>query len=58
MSRCLATFSGRWTPDDRADNVWPELPFEVTRGCQGLRIELEFERRAGVLDLGLIDPLG
>ncbi|MDQ6658832.1 MAG: CehA/McbA family metallohydrolase [Actinomycetota bacterium] len=54
----MATVSGRWTPQHRADTVWPELPFEVPQVCQGLRIELEFERQAGVLDLGLIDPLG
>ncbi len=54
----LAGFDGQWTPDDRADSVWHYLPFEVPLGCPGVRIELAYDRAAGVLDLGLIDPDG
>ncbi len=54
----LAAFDGRWTPDDRAESVWHYLPFEVGPDCPGVRIELAYDRAAGVLDLGLIDPDG
>ncbi|MBM6402216.1 CehA/McbA family metallohydrolase [Phycicoccus sonneratiae] len=52
---------GRWTPEDRAASVWPTLPFEVGDGCPGLRVTLEHDRShgsSGVVDLGLVDPLG
>lgn len=49
---------GRWTPQDRTAWVWHYLPFDVEPGCPGLRIDLAFDRTAGVLDLGLIDPAG
>ena len=53
--------AGTWTPADRAESVWHELPFEVPPSCTGVRISLEFDRShgsRGVLDLGLVDPLG
>jgi hypothetical protein len=54
----LRVVQGRWTPDDRAASVWHYLPFEVAPECPGVRVELTYERSAGVLDLGLIDPDG
>lgn len=54
----LRTVRGRWMPPDRADSVWHYQPFDVAPGCPGLRIELSYDRAAGVLDLGLIDPGG
>ncbi|MDQ2749434.1 MAG: CehA/McbA family metallohydrolase [Actinomycetota bacterium] len=49
---------GRWTPQDRAASVWHYLDFDAATDCPGLRIDLAFDRTAGVLDLGLIDPAG
>lgn len=52
---------GTWTPEDRAVSVWPTLGFEVPDGCRGLRVTLTHDRSygpSGVLDLGLIDPVG
>ncbi|MBD3783368.1 MAG: PHP domain-containing protein, partial [Micrococcales bacterium] len=52
---------GRVTPQDRAASVWPTLPFDVAAGCPGLRVVLGYDRSlgpAGVVDLGLADPLG
>jgi hypothetical protein len=49
---------GRWTPQDRASSVWHYVDFDVPAGCPGVRVDLSFDRAAGVLDLGLIDPAG
>jgi len=54
----LRAVRGRWTPQDRAACVWHYVAFEVEHGCPGLRVELAYDRAAGVLDLGLIDPSG
>jgi hypothetical protein len=51
-------FAGRFTPQDRAVSIYQYLPFDVPDVSAGLRIELSYDRRAGVLDLGLIDPIG
>jgi hypothetical protein len=54
----LCAVRGRWTSDDLAASVWHYLPFEVGPDCPGVRVELAYDRSAGVLDLGLIDPVG
>jgi hypothetical protein len=54
----VTEFRGRWTPDDRAQSVYQYLPFEVPASCAGVRVSLDYDRTAGVLDLGLLDPLG
>jgi PHP domain len=54
----VTDFRGSFTPDDRAASIYHYLPFEVPSACAGVRLELEYDRSAGVLDLGLIDPLG
>jgi hypothetical protein len=51
-------FAGRWTPADRAASIYQYLAFEVPRHCAGVRIDLAYDRSAGVLDLGCIDPIG
>ncbi len=51
-------FAGRWTPADRAQSVWHYLSFEVPLECSGLRIQPAYDRAAGVLDFGVIDPDG
>jgi hypothetical protein len=47
---------GRWTPADRAEQRYRYLPFEVPAQAAGVTIDLSYDRRAGVLDLGLFDP--
>lgn len=57
----MTRFTGRWTPDHRAESVWQYLSFDVPEGCPGLRVTLDHDRShgsAGVLDLGLVDPVG
>lgn len=57
----IARRSGRWTPDDRAASVWHEVGLDVGASAPGLRITLTYDRShgsSGVLDLGLVDPLG
>ncbi|MGO4341817.1 CehA/McbA family metallohydrolase [Pedococcus sp. 2YAF34] len=57
----MTVFAGTWTPAHRAESVWHQLPFDVPSSCAGLRVTLDFDRShgsAGVLDLGLVDPLG
>jgi hypothetical protein len=44
--------SGRWTPDDRAAGIYRSVPFEVPPGTARLQVRLDYDREAGVLDLG------
>ena len=57
----MTRFTGRWTPDHRAESVWHYVSFEVPDRCRGLRLTLDYDRShgsSGVLDLGLVDPQG
>jgi predicted metal-dependent phosphoesterase TrpH len=54
----VIAFRGRWTPDDRAASIYQYLSFEVPPSCVGVRVALSYDRSAGVLDLGCLDPLG
>jgi hypothetical protein len=49
---------GRWTMTDRIASAWHYLPVEVPAGSSGLRVELEYDRSAAVLDLGCAGPAG
>ena len=49
---------GRWTMTDRIASAWHYLPVEVPAGACGLRVELEYDRSAAVLDLGCTGPAG
>jgi hypothetical protein len=49
---------GRWTMTDRIASAWHYLPVEVPAGSHGLRVELEYDRSAAVLDLGCTGPAG
>ena len=49
---------GRWTIADRIASAWHYLPVEVPAGSCGLRVELEYDRSAAVLDLGCTGPAG
>jgi hypothetical protein len=47
-----------WRPEDRAASIYRYLPVEVAPGQRALRVELGYDRTAGVLDLGCFDPSG
>jgi hypothetical protein len=47
---------GTWTPEDRAESIYRYLPFEVPSGCPAVSVRLDYERTAGVIDLGIFDP--
>ncbi len=49
---------GRWTLEDRAESVLRAVEFEVPAGAAYLTARLAHDRRAGVLDLGLLGPDG
>jgi len=53
-----AVHSGVWWPGDRAAQRYRYVPVDVPPGARSLRVELAFDRSAGVLDLGLFDPAG
>jgi hypothetical protein len=50
--------TGRWTLEDRFSSPWHYLPVEVPAGSCGLRVQLEYDRSAAVLDLGCLGPAG
>lgn len=50
--------SGRWSLEDRFSSAWHYLPFEVPAGSCCLRVELEYERSAAIMDLGCMGPAG
>lgn len=49
---------GVWRPDDRVEAPYRYLPVDVPAGSRALRVELDYDRSAGVLDLGCFDPSG
>ncbi len=49
---------GVWRPEDRAASIYQYLPVEVGTGHRRLRVELAYDRSAGILDLGCLDPTG
>lgn len=50
--------AGRWSLADRLESALRELPFEVPRGTAAVTVELEYDRAAGVLDLGCLGAAG
>jgi hypothetical protein len=50
--------SGTWTLEDRFASPWHALPVEIPPGSGALRVELEYDRSAAVLDLGCAGPAG
>ncbi|HEY2175532.1 MAG TPA: hypothetical protein VGH85_17125, partial [Mycobacteriales bacterium] len=50
--------SGRFTRDDRAASIQHYLPVDVPADVDGLEVTLSYDRDAGVLDLGCLDPTG
>jgi hypothetical protein len=49
---------GAWRLEDRFLSPWHYLPVEVPPGAHGLRVEISYDRSAGVLDLGCLGPAG
>ena len=49
---------GHWTPDDRCASPCHYLPVQVPPGTAGLRVRLDYDRSAAVLDLGCFGPAG
>jgi hypothetical protein len=49
---------GRWTPADRAQSIYRELPFDVAPGARAVSVRLRYDRSAAVIDLGAFDPMG
>ncbi|MGH8795249.1 MAG: CehA/McbA family metallohydrolase [Stackebrandtia sp.] len=52
----LAVHRGEWTPDDRSEEFYRYLPFDVPPGVAGVRVRLEYNRAGAVLDLGCVSP--
>ncbi|MEV0582458.1 CehA/McbA family metallohydrolase [Nonomuraea sp. NPDC050310] len=49
---------GRWTLDDRLEQILREVPFEVPPGTRSITVRLAYDRSKGVLDLGCGSPYG
>lgn len=49
---------GHWTPDDRAEQFYRYLPFDVPADATGVRVRLEYNRVGAVIDLGCVGPNG
>jgi hypothetical protein len=50
--------SGRWTVEDQVASPWHYVAVEVPAGTRALRVEVRYDRRGGVLDLGCLGPGG
>jgi hypothetical protein len=50
--------SGVWGPADRAESRYRYLPVDVPPGARSLGVTLDYDRTAGVLDLGCFAPGG
>jgi hypothetical protein len=57
MSR-VTRRAGRWTVDDQVVSPWHYVEVEVPPGTRALRVEVRYDREAGVLDLGCLGPEG
>jgi hypothetical protein len=58
VCRRVIAHRGRWTPADRAESIYRYLPFDVRRGVRAVAVELDYDRSAATLDLGVFDPAG
>ncbi len=54
----MTRVDGVWRLADRAASVYQYVPVEVAPAQDALRVELAYDRAAGVLDLGCFDPYG
>ena len=49
---------GRWTAEDKTAAPYRYLPFDVGPGARAVAVELDYDRTAATLDLGVLDPAG
>jgi PHP domain len=49
---------GQWTVQDRCASPYHYLPVPVPPGTAGLRVTLDYDRSAAILDLGCFGPAG
>jgi hypothetical protein len=47
-----------WKPEDKAESLYRYLPAPLPDRAAALTVRLEYDRSAGVLDLGCFDPSG
>jgi hypothetical protein len=50
--------AGRWTIEDQIASPWQYVDVEVPAGTRALRVDVSYNRQAGVLDLGCFGPAG
>ncbi|HVX43886.1 MAG TPA: CehA/McbA family metallohydrolase, partial [Mycobacteriales bacterium] len=50
--------NGRWSRDDRAESIHHYVPIDVPAGAEAVEVQLEYDRSAGVLDLGCVGAAG
>src|ERR1700753_137367 len=50
--------AGQWTVEDQIASPWQYVDVEVPPGTRALRVEVSYDRQAGVLDLGCFRPDG
>ena len=50
--------AGQWTLEDQIASPWHYLPVDVPPGTHAVRVTLDYERSAGVLDLGCLGAAG
>jgi hypothetical protein len=49
---------GRWTATNKAEAPYRYLPFDVGPAARAVAVELDYDRDAATLDLGVLDPAG
>jgi hypothetical protein len=54
----LAVHRGRWSLEDRAEELYRLLPVEVPAGTEALTVRLDHDRSSAVLDMGCFGPSG
>jgi hypothetical protein len=54
----LIEHTGVWTPEDRFASAYHYLPADVQPGAAAVRVSLEYDRAAAVVDLGCLDTAG
>ena len=50
--------AGQWTLEDQIASPWHYLPVDVPPGTHAVRVTLNYDRSAGVLDLGCLGAAG
>ncbi|HEU4396676.1 MAG TPA: CehA/McbA family metallohydrolase [Actinomycetota bacterium] len=54
----MTVYRGRWTAEDKAQAPYRYVPFDVGPGVPAVAVELDYDRSAATLDLGVFDPAG